>query len=285
MPGREPDREPDKERELERELRELGARIEYPPTPDLSRAVRRRLDEEDARDLDRSRRSWSTLPSLRWAAVAAAFVLIVAVPTFSPELRTTVTGWFVSEQATSTDQAAGEAGEAARGGALERPAEEALKPSSGGDTRSLGEGLGFGERTTLREAGADVPILLPQTPKLGKPDEVYGGEGGIVLAYRARAGLPPLADSGIGLLLTQLSGTLESTYLSQRPPDGTKLEEVRVDGERGYWVPGGQRLRSQPGEAERLPGGALLWEREGRALLMRAEVPREEAIRIAESVR
>jgi hypothetical protein len=60
---------------------------------------------------------------------------------------------------------------------------------------------------------------------------------------------------------------------------------VRVDDERGCWIPDGGRLRSQPGEAERLPGGALLWEREGRTLLMRIELSKEEAIRIAESVR
>ena len=34
------------DRDLERELRELGSRVEYPPTPDLARAVRNRLDED-----------------------------------------------------------------------------------------------------------------------------------------------------------------------------------------------------------------------------------------------
>ncbi len=267
---------PDKE--LERELRELGDRIEYPPTPDLSRAVRRRLDEEEARERPRSRRFWPTLPSLRWATVAAVLMLVVAVPVLSPSLRATVTGWFETGQAASTGQE-----DKAAGRAQEKPVGEALRPSSGEGIRTLGKDLGFGERITLRKAGA--PILLPRTPKLGKPNEVYAGEGGVALVYRARPGLPSLADSGIGLLLTQLSGSLESTYLAEESPDGTKLEEVRVADERGYWIPEGRRLRSQPGEAERLPGGALLWEREGRALLMRAELSKEEAIRIAESVR
>lgn len=271
---------PDKE--LERELKELGDRIEYPPTPDLSRAVRRRLDEEEARERSRSRRFWPTLPSQRWAAAAAALMLVVAVPIFFPSLHTTVTGWFETGQTASTGQEDKATG-VDKEGAREKPAGEALRPSSGGGIRSLGKDLGFGERITLREA--DVRILLPRTPKLGKPNEVYAGEGGVALVYRARPGLPSLADSGIGLLLTQLSGSLESIYLAEESPDETTLEEVRVDDERGYWIPDGRHLRSQPGEAERLPGGALLWEREGRALLMRAELSKEEAIRLAESVR
>jgi hypothetical protein len=271
---------PDKE--LEKELRELGDRIEYPPTPDLSRAVRRRLDEVEARERSRSRRFWPTLPSLRWATVAAMLMLAVAVPILSPSLRATVTGWFETGRTASTGQEDKATG-AAKGRAQEKPIGEALRPSSGGEIRSLGKDLGFGERITLRKAGA--PILLPRTPKLGKPNEVYAGEGSVALVYRARPGLPSLADSGIGLLLTQLSGSLESTYLAEESLDGTKLEEVRVADERGYWIPDGRGLRSQPGEAERLPGGALLWEREGRALLMRAELSKEEAIRIAESVR
>src|SRR3712207_7051951 len=49
MPDRVPGRDRAHDHELERELTEIGARIEYPPTPDLSRAVRRRLDEEQDR--------------------------------------------------------------------------------------------------------------------------------------------------------------------------------------------------------------------------------------------
>ena len=283
MPDREPGR--DNTHELEHELRELGARIEYPPTPDLSRAVRRQLDEVEARNTSRARRFWAALPTLRWAA-AALFVLVIAVPTLSPGLRATVAGWLVTGQAASTgqeDKAAGGAGRAAESGAPESPAGEVFRPSSGGSIRPLGEDQGFGDRITLQEA--DPPVPLPRAPKLGKPDEVYSGEGGLTLVYRARAGLPSLADSRIGLLLTQLSGGLEATYLAEEPASGTKLEEVRVHDERGYWFPDGRRVRSQPGDAERLPGGALLWERKGRAFLMRAELSKEETIRIAESVR
>ena len=53
------------DRDLERELRELGSRVEYPPTPDLARAVRRRLEEAEQ---PAPRRGWFDLPVVRWAA-------------------------------------------------------------------------------------------------------------------------------------------------------------------------------------------------------------------------
>jgi hypothetical protein len=134
MPDREPGRDRTHEHELERQLRELGAWIEYPPIPDLSRAVRRKLEEEQARDTSRSRSLWANYLS----------------------------------------RGRGPEREGARRGPLERRAR----------------------------------VLLP---------------------------------------------------------DGTRLE-------------------SQPGKAELLPGGALLWEHEGRALLMRTELSKAEAIPLAASV-
>ena len=284
MPDRDPGRDRTREHELERELRELGAWIDYPPTPDLSRAVRHKLEEERARDTPRSGRSWATLPTLRWAA-AAVFVLAVAIPSLSPGLRATVADWFVAGQAASTGQeerAVGGAGGAAKESPSERLAEEAVRPASGGGTGPVGDDLGFGERITLRKA--KTPTLLPRVPRLGKPNEVYSLEDSVTLVYRARPGLPALGKSGIGLLLTQLPGGLDTTYLAEEAHSGKEIEEVRVDGERGYWILEGRSLESQPGKAELLPGGALLWEQEGRALLMRTELSKAEAILLASSV-
>lgn len=76
---------PDRERDLDRELRDLGPNVEYPPVPDLARSVRSRLEAE---------RSEGNVPSRRfppWAgwAIAAALVLLVAVPVFSFAVRDT----------------------------------------------------------------------------------------------------------------------------------------------------------------------------------------------------
>ena len=112
---------PDRERELERELRELGSLIDYPPTPEVAHAARSLLDREEN---DRSRRLWRGLPALRWAAVAAAFVLVVGVPILSPGLRATVSDWFVAENS----QGAG--GSALDPGSSERQ-REANAPATG----------------------------------------------------------------------------------------------------------------------------------------------------------
>src|SRR5687767_5649568 len=148
-----------------------------------------------------------------------------------PGLRATVANWFVAGQAASTgqeDRAVRGAGGAAKESPPERLAEEAPQPTSGGSTGPLGEDLEFGERITLREA----PILLPRAPALGRPDEVYSLEDSVTLVYRARPGLPALGDSGIGLLLIQRSGGLETTYLAEEAQSGKELEEVHVEDER-----------------------------------------------------
>jgi hypothetical protein len=82
------------EEEIEQSLKDLGARIEYPPTPDVAHTVRRRLDEEEQPQEIRRTLRWPPFLAPRWTAVAAALVLI-AVVALSPALCTTLTGLFV----------------------------------------------------------------------------------------------------------------------------------------------------------------------------------------------
>jgi hypothetical protein len=272
---------PDRECELERELRELGSLIDYPPTPDVAHTARTLLDREAN---DRPRRFWATLPALRWAAVAATFVLIVAVPILSPGLRATVGDWFVAENSQ------GVGGPALDAGSSERQ-QEANAPAAG--TSKGGEAVTAptrnprfaGDRITLRQAQARMEgaLLLPRALKLGKPDEVYAGgtprKHGVVLVYRS--GLPPLGDTGISLILTEVSGDIEPAYLAGKTAFRWKLARVMVDGHPGYWSPAG----SLPSSMDRpLPGHVLLWEKGGVALRLEADLPKKQAIRLAESV-
>jgi hypothetical protein len=258
------------DRELERELRELGALIDYPPTPDVARAARRVLDEEEN---SRPQRFRMAFPAMRWVAVAAAFVLVVAVPTLSPGLRATIGDWFVAENIQSAGRPAVDAGSAER-------KSEAGAPAAG--VSKSGESLALqfsGERVSLREARArmDGALLLPRMPKLGKPDEVYAAgtseTDGVALVYRG--GLPPLGDTGISLVLTEIPGDVESAYLGGKSTVGSELERVSVDGDPGYWGSAGYSL----------PGHVLLWEQGGVALRLEVDVRKEQAIHIAESVR
>ncbi|MGH3106898.1 MAG: hypothetical protein ACRDM3_06860, partial [Rubrobacteraceae bacterium] len=171
------------DRELERELRELGALIDYPPTPDVAHAARNLLDEEED---SRPQRFRMVFPKMRWAAVAAAFVLVVAVPTLSPSLRATVSDWFVAEDI----QSAG--GPAVDAGSSERQSEAGAPPAGGskiGTSPALAPRF-LGKRISLREARArmDGALLLPRMPKLGTPDEIYTAatsrKEAVVLVYR-----------------------------------------------------------------------------------------------------
>ena len=257
------------DRELERELRELGSLIDYPPTPNVARAARNVLDEAAN---EQSRRLRRAFPTMRWAAVAAAFVLVVAVPTLSPGMRATVSDWFVAEDFQSTGVDAGSPERQSEAGA---PAAGVSKSA----TTPAQAPQFSGERISMREAQArmDGTLLLPRTPKLGKPEEIYtvgtASKEGVMLVYKY--GLPPLGDTGIHLVLTEVPGDLEPAYLTGRTTAGSKFDRVSVDGNPGYWRSAGNRL----------PGQTLLWEQGGVALRLEANVKKEQAIRIVESAR
>ncbi len=283
---RDPDRERrDRERrdELERQLGNLGSSIEYPPTPDLVRATQSRLEE--ARVEQPPRRSRFRLPSVRWV-VAAMLVVVVAVPILSPAGRDTISGLFVGIHS------AGSGGSAASSGANAGGIESG---TTGGTVRSLGEKLGLGERLTLREArnraGRDGALLLPHSERLGKPDEFYAykivvkgtSKKGFIVAYRPGPKLPALGSARVGLLLTEFPGEVLPAFL--RGEDAARSRKVSIGGRKGYWFADGRRLDRQVGNTGRLPGGALIWEQEGRTLLMRVDLPQKQAIRLAESVR
>ena len=272
---------PDRERDLERELRELGSLIDYPPTPEIAHAARSLLDREEN---DRSRRLWRGLPALRWAAVAAAFVLVVGIPILSPGLRATVSDWFVAENSQGAGGSALDAGPSERQREANAPAAGTSKGSEA-VTAPARTPRFSGGRITLRQAQArmDGALLLPQTPKLGKPDELYAGgtsrKDGVVLDYKSSN--PTLGDTRIRLILTEVPGDIEPAYFAGKTAARRKLDRVMVDGHPGYWSPAG-RLSSAMDRP--IPGHVLLWEKGGVALRLEADLPKKQAIRIAESV-
>jgi hypothetical protein len=116
------------DRDIERDLRDLGARIEYPPTPDLAQVVRRQIDEEAAGQHAPRGRYWPSFLSPRWAAVAAALV-VVFVTALSPTIRTTISDLFVSGEAASSGHQARDGSEA--GGSAARPQSDESGARSG----------------------------------------------------------------------------------------------------------------------------------------------------------
>jgi hypothetical protein len=268
------------DRELERELRELGSMIHYPPTPDVARTVRGVLDEEQE---DRPRRFRLSLPALRWTVVAAAFVLVVAVPALSPTLRATVSDLFLAKDTQMAGGPAVDAGSSERESGENAPASGLSK--GGEAVTSPAQTPRFaGERITLPEARARMggALLLPRTAELGKPDELYAirtsRKDGVVLVYREGSSV---GDNGISFILTEVSGEIESAYLAGKNAARPQFDKVSVNGRPGYW--GSTRnLTSQLDQP--LSGHVLLWKQRGIALQLEANLPKERALRIAESV-
>lgn len=199
--------------ELEQQLSRLGAELEWPATPNLAPAVSRQIATRQPR-FDN-----------RWAMAAAAVILALAALGAYPPSRDAIAGWVnlhtffrtVPHLATPTPLASG----------------------------PLGRQLGLGEQTTLAAARAAVkwPLLVPAT--LGQPDEVYlqpppdrpsGGE--VTLVYTTRPGIPAAGETGVGVLVTEARGAIDSEYFGKMIGPGTTIEPVTVGGSSGYWVAG-----------------------------------------------
>ena len=117
------------EEEIEQSLRDLGARMEYPPTPDVASTVRRKLDEGEQPQETRRTLRWPPFLAPRWTAVAAALVL-VAVVALSPAMRTTLSGLFVPQAGLETG---GSAAKPESGGSEDRYKQEAAGGPAAGE--------------------------------------------------------------------------------------------------------------------------------------------------------
>lgn len=285
---------------LERALRALGAQLDYPATPDLARRVHARLAAAPARP---SRSAW--WPASRWLALAlVASVLLIGVAlALSPGGRQAVAdrlglrGVTIAyatpapvlpaypPPATVTARPSGTAG--APGTATRAPT----------PTRApVDLSAGFGPPLTLDEARGRVPypILVPTLPGLGGPDEVYVGpapaDGQVALVYRSPPDRP--VGGATGLLVTQFRGATDPGLFKKIIAPDTTLEFLTVNGGRGYWIAGSPHLflyldrdGTVRDETLRLAGDTLLWEQDGRTLRIEGARTRDEALRIAASVR
>ena len=259
------------EQELEAALLDLGRRLAYPPTPQLALAVRRRLAEEATRP--RRRWAWLPRPDRRLAvALAAVLVLAAAVLAISPGARSAVAGRLGLRGVQIT----------------EVPAVPSLPRATP---------LNLGEPLTLDEVRARVayPVAVPAA--LGPPDEVYlsntpvGGQ--VALVYYPRPDLPQASTTGLGALLTEFTGEVHDLVaFGKGLPPGTRVQEVQINGERGFWIDGDPHTffyfdaRGQvQTESTRLAANVLLWEHGPLTLRLESALPRDAAVSLATSVR
>jgi len=264
-------REPMPEHELEATLADLGERLAYPRPTRLGDAVRARLREGKAGHW------WDVLRSPRYAfmpVIATLAVLALAVVLAVPDARAAASEFLRLRgidifQATATPSA----------------------PAASAPLRFPGE------RVTLEEARRRAPFLrVPADPRLGAPDEVYidqirAGDR-VTLVYVSRAGIPPSREAGVSAVVVVFRGRVDEALFGKVATAGTRIDEVGIDGGRGFWLEGEPHqffYRDAAGnpwpETLRLAGNTLLWEQGDTTLRLEAQVSRNDALRIATSFR
>ena len=238
--------------ELERHLIALGAEVEFPPTPDIAGAARRRLAER-APVLPFWQRRRTLVVALAFVALAVATALAV------PPARTAILRFFGLE------------------GANVRLVDEL--PRVGAYAA-----ITYGERVTLAEARRRVDHAVLAPAALGATDAVYAdtarpGEP-VTLVYRS--------NDAPRLLVTQFSG--EPLIEKVGEAGQTQVEPVHVRGERGLWIHGPPHVvffRDDSGrlssDEARTAGNTLLWQRGGLTIRMEMNATKGRALALARS--
>ena len=238
---------------LDAALRDIAGELAFPPTPDLRGAVAARLTEPTPR-------AW--LPSAwpRSLALATIGLLLITAAAAAavlvlPGLRLTLTP---------------------------------IVPTPSVPADELATRLALGDRVRLSSVDAPVPGLL------GEPEEVYSSRAGevISLVYASDGELRELADTGIGLLVQQINGSLERERIEKLVQEfGVAVTPVQVDGVHGFWISGPPHLVRYSGpsgeersEMTRLVGDTLVWQRGGVLYRIESGLGIEETLRIAESI-
>jgi hypothetical protein len=256
------------DRELERTLSEIGQRLPS-PSRDMWPAVRERIDQR------RARRWWNLgVPRGMLAPIAATIaVLLVVALALTPDL---------------VARAAEVLG--LRGVQIFRvTATPSPAPTAGAPVTFAGQRAG-----SLEEAGriAGFPVRAPTG--LGPPDEIYveSAPVRVTLVYRSRQGLPATALPGIGALVVEFRGRLDQAVVGKTAGPEVHLESVPLNGGVALWLSGQPHQffyfdpngNFQP-ETLRLAGNTLLWEAGGLTYRLEAQVGKEEAVRIASTLR
>lgn len=270
--------------ELEAALRDAAAHLSFPPTADLVPAVRARI----AAGQDGA--PWRGLWSPRFAlvpALATLVLLVLAALAFQPV-------------ATQAAEALGLRGLVIfRTAQTPPPATPSPSPSprpTGASPTPPGGVLSDARLVaSVDAASAEVGFTVVVPAALGAPDEVYvrvrSQDAQAFLVYRPRPGVPASAQTGIGVLVTEVKGSFDFGILGKVLGPGTKAEQLTVDGSPGVWIEGAPHdffYRAPSGtfiqDTLRLSGNALVWTRGDLLIRLEADVTKDEALRLASSV-
>jgi hypothetical protein len=238
-------------------LADLGGRIGYPHSADLSGAVVSRLRSEEAGPRHH-----------RVRALAIAVAVIVIMVLALPAPRHAVADWlgFSSVHIVRVDS---------------------LPPD-------LGTTLRLGREVSPDEARGQVPFTVVAPTGLGPPAKTYVGEpiaDAVTLVWPPSAQTPEVAGSGLGLLLTEYPGSVDQVLLEKRLDPTTSVEVVNVGDVAGYWISGGRHELFYVGpdgqgrpDSTRLAGNTLIWSKDGVVFRMESSLDLATAVQMASGV-
>jgi hypothetical protein len=164
-------------------------------------------------------------------------------------------------------------------------------PASGG---LLGQGLGLGVPFAVADAErvADVVLRFPPDPPYGPPLAAWSLDGRISLVWPDGASLPATREPGIGLILGQFRGSINTGFFEKILQPGTEISAVLVEGEVGWWISGEPHelifldAAGQPVfESHRVVGDTLIWARGDVTYRLESGLGRAGAVALAESLR
>jgi len=245
----------------------LRDEIDWPATPAFAARVGARIASPAI-----VRRPWF---QSRWALAAAVLVLaLAALIAYSPS-REAIASWLnLHTIFTRVNQ-------------LPSPSPQPSGP--------LGTRLGLGAPTTLISAENHVrwKVLVPAS--LGQPDEVYFDDGApqgeVTLVYKSRPGLNPSGQTGVAVLITEVNGKVEANFFGKMLGPDTTLEEVSVNGNKGYWISGKPHIfyftdaaGTFRNEAFRLATNTLLFNDNGTIIRIEGDLTKAQALAIATSL-
>lgn len=255
------------------QLQRLASAFPYPPTPDLAGPVKQRLSPP-AREsrLARSPRG------LVWAALVVLLMTLAGLLAV-PQVRAAVLEFlqigviriFLTEPTPSPPPPTASPG---------APPTATPQPTP----TPLASILGLAGQTSLAEAQAqlDFSIRLPAyPPDLGAPDEVFLQKlDGLVVVL---VWFDPEESGRVRLSLHQLG---PGVFGGKGGPE--LVQETTVHGQPAYWMRGPYLFQLRNGQYEVLrlvEGNVLVWVEAEITYRLETELPLEEAIRVAESLR
>jgi len=275
------------EAEFAQRLRDLGTAIAYPPTPDVTSAVHRRITATPTTVIPSTRHIHPQWPRVLTVALVCLLVLGLLGAAFPPTRRAIAQRLGLRNVAIVVTPVPAP---------TVTPVITPVSPRAT-TARSLVEQQ-LGTPTTLARAQTQVnfPVRVPTAPGYQTPDAVFIGMpppgGRIALVYRAGVNLSAaIPDTDIALLVTEFRGGLDAGLFTKGVPSATTLATVQIGDVPGYWIAGGLRLflyRDASGtivqDTIRTAGNTLLWERDGVIYRIETTLPRDEALRVATSI-